>query len=180
MNGVYTDCLPCKGISPPPATYSCDGAQLPYSLTYHCTFQKSLFKDRAVAAVLQPGSLKWWQFLDDRGIDGDQLLDDPEPTTTAHTTLPEVEKVEDSEERWHIESTTAIRRILTETGKVVAHGEGRHWEAARGLLAQYRPMMDASCPLFARKFSRDGAEGVAELAKGFASSLGNTSDIQKH
>jgi hypothetical protein len=118
----------------------------------------SLLTYSALAAVLQPGSLEWWRFLDDRGIDGDPLLGDPESITTS------------------------ARRLFQAEQEVVAGGEGPHWEAARILLAQYRPMKDASCPLFARKFSATGADHVAHLAKGFASfpnSLGMASETQR-
>lgn len=105
----------------------------------------SLDSKSCLIAVLQPGSLPWWQYLDDRGINGETLLPDP-----------------------HIPSDQTLRRILRENGSSTLNNqEGAHWEAARQLLAAYQPMRDTNCPLFARKFDAADAASIALLARNF-------------
>ena len=95
-------------------------------------------------AVLQPGSLAWWELLEDHGINGDSLLEDA-PTLQ----IPQ-------------------RRLSADNGGAPLD-QGAHWDAARPLLAKYQPMTDGGCPLFARKFSAHGADSVADLARRYTS-----------
>ena len=97
-------------------------------------------------AVLYPGSLAWWKFLDDRGIDGDLLL----PTSSA----PHGRQLQQSLK-------------AKELPMWVSPDQGAHWAAARQLLGDFRPMADTNCPLFARKFAADDAGSIALLAKNF-------------
>ena len=97
-------------------------------------------------AVLQPGSLAWWELLDDHGINGDSLLGDAPTLQTPQR---------------------RARRLSADGGAPLE--QGAHWDAARPLLAKYQPIADGGCPLFARKFSAHGADSVADLARRYTS-----------
>ena len=56
------------------------------------------------------------------------------------------------------------RALLT-----LANEAADHPRAAEPILAQYQPMKDGSCPLFARKFAAPAADSVLRLAQGYLS-----------
>lgn len=84
--------------------------------------------------------------MDGLGIDGDILL-------------PSLDLIPGSRQRTLLSASTVPDSISL--------GHGLHWEAAKKLLADFRPMGDTNCPLFARKFAAEEAEEIALLARNF-------------
>lgn len=99
-----------------------------------------------LVAVLFPGSLAWWEYLDNLSINGDLLL-------------PAFFSIQNRQFRIILQSQ--------ESPVNIADRQAAHWEAARQLLTAFRPILDTNCPLFARKFASEDAEAITILAMNF-------------